>query len=169
MRAWIGLLASLLLGACSTIIEGSSQQIAVNTDPPGATCGLYREGVQIATVLTTPGSALIKKSKQHISVLCIKPGYQQAGMTNRSDMAAASFGNIILGGLVGVIIDSSTGADNKYEGSVSIMLKPDAPDIPTSPTALPARFAVPEKTPAAELTPSKAPEPSAPENVPVRP
>ena len=69
----------LALSACASIIEGTTQQIVVNTNPPGADCGLYREeGVRIAAIQKTPGKALIEKTKNDIWIVCVKPGYQQA-------------------------------------------------------------------------------------------
>lgn len=66
MRFLLVLAACLLSGACSTIIEGRSQQIMVNTNPQGADCGLYRQGVRIATVQNAPGSTLVEKTKHDI-------------------------------------------------------------------------------------------------------
>ena len=52
------LAAALLgsLGACSTIVEGTSQTIQINTIPSEAKCDLFREGAVIGTVASTPGS-----------------------------------------------------------------------------------------------------------------
>lgn len=55
---------------------------------------------------------------------------------NHSGVAASSFGNIVLGGGVGAIIDSASGADNKYTPDVNITL-PLARD-PSSNPELPA-------------------------------
>ena len=38
-------------------------------------------------------------------------------MTVESDVAAMTFGNIILGGGIGVVIDAASGASNKYSPS----------------------------------------------------
>jgi hypothetical protein len=72
---------SCALGGCSSVIEGTSQEILVNTNPVGADCQLVREGNVIARVATTPGG-------------------------------------------VGWAIDSSSGADNKYDGVVNLTLVP---------------------------------------------
>ncbi|WP_439816172.1 hypothetical protein [Zavarzinia sp. CC-PAN008] len=118
----LGLIAAL--GGCSSIIEGRSQQIQVNTNPPGAMCRLDREGQTIATISPTPGSAYIEKTKHDITVVCDKEGYQQATYLNHSGAAGATFGNIVLGGGIGWAIDSATGSDNKYDGVVNITLPP---------------------------------------------
>lgn len=136
MRALIFLLGAGLLAGCSSIVEGTSQQIMVNANPPGAECGLYREGMRIATV-QSPGIALVQKTKHPIWVVCVKPGYEQATYFNRSGAAGATAGNIILGGGIGWAIDSATGADNKYDSPVNITMVPAQGATPLS---LPAAF-----------------------------
>lgn len=140
VRGSIYLLAVAGLGGCSSIIEGTSQQIMVNTNPNGADCALYREGARIGTIQNTPGSGLVNKTKHDIWIVCIKEGYQQATYYNHSGAAGATFGNIILGGGIGWAIDSASGADNKYDSPVNISLVPIQPDGPMGPVSLPATF-----------------------------
>lgn len=116
------LLAALALSACSSIIEGTSQEITVNTNPSGANCSLQREGVSIARIDPTPGSATIKKTKYDITIICNKHGFEQATYLDHSGAAGATVGNIILGGGIGWAIDSASGADNKYDTPVNITM-----------------------------------------------
>lgn len=140
MRVIAAIGACALLGACSSIIEGRSQQILVNTNPPGADCGLYRQNIRIATVQNAPGSALIEKTKHDIWVACVKQGYQMATYYNHSSAAGATLGNILLGGGIGWAIDSASGADNKYDSPVNMTLVPNVPGQPEGPTTLPPTF-----------------------------
>jgi hypothetical protein len=163
MSRWHCFLIPLLLGGCATIIEGSSQQILVSTDPSGAECGLYREGVRIGTISSTPGSVLIKKTKQDIAMLCIKPGYEKASLVNRADVAGWAAGNILfglLGGGIGIIVDAASGSGNKYDGAVKIALTPAAPDVSPEFSALPATYDMPVAVamPPAQPAPASAPE-----------
>ena len=127
----LGALA-LATGACSTIIEGTSQNISVSTQPPEASCELVRDGVVIGVIRSTPGSVKIEKNKQNIIVTCKKAGYKDGVYRNESDFAGATAGNILLGGIIGVGIDAATGAANKYDGDVAIVLEPSA-DTDTKP------------------------------------
>ncbi len=111
-----------MLSACSSIIEGTSQEITVNTNPPGADCSLNRQGISIARVNPTPGAATIKKTKYDITIVCNKKGYEEATYLNHSGSAGATFGNIVLGGGIGWAVDSAAGADNKYDSPVNISL-----------------------------------------------
>lgn len=115
----------LLLSGCSSIIEGTSQEIQINTNPSGADCSLSREGEVIGRVSDTPGGITIKKTKYDIRIACSKRGYQEATFLDHSGAAGATFGNIILGGGIGWAIDSASGADNKYDTPVNITLVPN--------------------------------------------
>jgi len=129
---------SLALAGCSFLTEGVRQNISVNTTPAGADCTFIRGGQKIAEINPTPGSAIIRKAKFDITVECEKEGYQKATMLNKSDVAAASFGNILIGGVAGVITDVATGASNKYDPKMDITLQPVAQ--PTA-AATPAEMA----------------------------
>jgi hypothetical protein len=130
------LILSISLSACSSIIEGTSQEILVNTNPAGADCSLMREGVSIARVNPTPGAATIKKTKHDITIECTKSGYSDVAYLNHSDVAGATVGNVLLGGGIGWAIDSASGADNKYESPVNITLVPEVA-VSSADTALP--------------------------------
>ena len=119
------LAAAAKLSACSSIIEGTSQEIAVNTNPPGAMCRFEREGTVIATIPVTPAATTIKKTKHDITSL--REGGTSDGDLHEhrmspappsatSSSAAASAGRSI-----------PHGADNKYTSPVNITLVPQAP------------------------------------------
>jgi hypothetical protein len=112
----------ITLSGCSSIIEGRSQEITINTNPPDAICTLARNGTPIGSVTPTPGSIYIEKTKYDIMITCKKPGYEDATYMNKSGAAGATVGNIVLGGGIGWAIDSATGADNKYDSPVNITL-----------------------------------------------
>src|SRR6185503_14258047 len=106
--------AALALGGCATIVEGTSQTVAIATQPPGASCTVSRQGAQISAVLSTPGSVKIDKSKNDITVTCSKEGFETTSVNYASSFNGATFGNIILGGAVGAVVDASTGANYNY-------------------------------------------------------
>ena len=116
----------LLLAGCSSIIEGTTQEVFVNTNPSGAACDFLREGRRIGRVDPTPGAATIKKTKHDIVIECTLTDYEKTTYHNKSDAAQATFGNIVLGGAVGWAIDSASGADNKYTSPVNITMLPES-------------------------------------------
>ena len=120
-----------VLSGCSTIIEGTSQDISVNTEPPGADCMLNREGGMIARVNPTPGVANVKRTKYDITIVCKKDGYAEATYLNHSGIESQAAGAIVVGvfslglGLISWGVDSASGADNKYTSPVKITLQPE--------------------------------------------
>ena len=128
MRAICGAAMLALLGGCATIIEGSDQSIMISTNPTAATCILERDGVTIATVSPTPGTASVTKSRDPIAVRCNKDGFDEGVSALSSDFEGMTFGNILFGGLVGVAVDAGSGAMNKYPETISVVLPPKSFD-----------------------------------------
>jgi hypothetical protein len=70
----------------------------------------------------------VGKASGAISVLCRREGYQDTIGTVGSEFQPATFGNIILGGVIGVVVDAASGALSKYPASVTFTLLPIAFD-----------------------------------------
>jgi hypothetical protein len=160
----LGLAAALAavgfcLSGCATIFEGTSQEITVVTNPPGASCVFEREGKTVANILNTPAATTVRKTKYDITIKCDKPGFQQAQYLNHSGTSAAIAGNvaadILLTAGISSIVDSANGADNKYDSAVNITLvplmsaTPSSSPIPANSPPTPAPTPVPAATPAA--------------------
>jgi hypothetical protein len=137
-------LAMISLTGCSSIIEGTSQEILINTNPSSADCSLNREGVSIARVNPTPGAATIKKTKYDITVVCNKDGFEEATYINHSGTAGATFGNIVAGGLIGWAVDSASGADNKYDSPVNLTMVPKTALSQPQPQPTPPQAGAPQ-------------------------
>lgn len=116
--------AALLVG-CATIIEGTDQTVTVTTTPSGAICEFKRGGQTVAVVNPTPGSAMVDKSKEDISVTCNKDGYHGGGASLTSEFQGMTFGNILFGGIIGVAIDAGSGAMHEYKPSIHVTLIPE--------------------------------------------
>lgn len=122
MRTFYPVILLFVLPACSSIVEGRSQQITVNTSPSGANCTLKRQDQVIGSIPSTPGTATIEKTKDDLTIACGKPGYETTTYLNHSGAAGATWGNIVAGGGIGWAVDSATGADNKYDSTVNMTL-----------------------------------------------
>src|SRR5262249_25178223 len=114
----------LPLAGCATIVEGGGQSVTVATDPAGALCNVDRAGTHIGTVANTPGSLRVDKSKNDLSVSCSKGGYQSASVNQSPKFVGTTFGNILIGGLVGVVVDAASGANFEYPAEVRLSLAP---------------------------------------------
>jgi hypothetical protein len=118
-------IAALLSSGCAAIVKGSTQDLTINTDPTGANCDLSRSGIVIATVNPTPGLVQIKKDKNDIEVKCKKSGYAETSGNIPSNFEGWTVGNILIGGFIGIAIDYSSGALNKYEPELLVKLTPE--------------------------------------------
>jgi hypothetical protein len=121
---WVGLAA--VASGCASIVEGTDQSVTVQTSPSGASCELKRDGQVIGVVNPTPGTVTVDKSKDDISVICKKDGYQDASGAFSSDFQGMTFGNILFGGLIGVAVDASSGAMHEYPASVTVAMAPNS-------------------------------------------
>lgn len=134
--------AGIALSGCATVFEGTSQQITVVSNPSGASCVFERQGLQVGTIVSTPGTAKIRKSKYDITIKCDKPGYQEATYLNHSGTTATIAANvaadIVLTAGLSSIVDSADGADNKYDSAVNVTLLPLQASASTATTAAPA-------------------------------
>jgi hypothetical protein len=128
------LVFAAVLPACATVVEGTSDTVTVSTTPAGATCTIDRNGERVGAVPITPGSVRIDKSRHDLTVTCTKEGYQTASVTTSPTFTGTTFGNILVGGLVGVAVDIASGANNRYPSEVRLELaenpRPAAPPPP---------------------------------------
>jgi hypothetical protein len=121
-----GLLLSLVMmtTGCATLTKGTSQAVTVDTDPSGAICTLTRDAKPLAIVNPTPGSVPVEKAQGTISVACTKQGFLEAAGNLASEFQAMTFGNILFGGVVGIVVDAASGAMHRYPDRVTITLIP---------------------------------------------
>ena len=116
------LLPVLLLPACATVVNGTRQSVTVETLPAGASCAVDRAGMRVGAVPQTPGSLVVDKSRHDLTVTCSKPGFQTTAVTQASSFNGWTFGNVLIGGAVGVVVDAATGANFDYPRSTRLAL-----------------------------------------------
>jgi hypothetical protein len=133
------LLLALSLPACATVTTGTTATISVVTDPPGAACTLTRGGDVVGIVNPTPGSVTVSKSVRAIDVRCNRSGHSEATAAIGAEFQPMTVGNILIGGLVGIVVDAASGAAGTYPGSVTVVL-------PRQDGAGPERSATPPRT-----------------------
>ncbi len=119
------LIALFLTSACSTVMEGSNQKIAVNSVPEGASCILKANDEVVGEVSQTPATVIVAKSKYDIVVECTKDGYLKGKNKNHSDYAISGITNAVFGqfGVMGSMVDNASGAGNKYDSKVFVELE----------------------------------------------
>lgn len=129
MRAILILAVAMLgglAGGCATVTTGTDQSVTILTEPAGASCKMQRAGATIGFVNPTPGSFQITKSKDDVLVVCEKPDHESASLPLGSEFQGMTIGNVILGGVVGVIVDAGSGAMHRYPSEITLLLPPKA-------------------------------------------
>jgi len=165
--------ASLTSG-CASVTGNTTQNVTVNTrefsggEVRGAVCDLSNSKGRWQ--ITTPGSTTINRSNDNMQVLCKKDGFEVGVSSVSSTVKAEMFGNIILGGGIGVIIDHSTGSGYEYPEFMQVFMRAlSRPQLPAQSDLPPTASAVrlPSETAAASQV-AAVQQPSRPGPVPTR-
>lgn len=124
------LLTMTLLSAagCATIAAGTTQSIMVDTfNAQGATCkGVDKRGREYYWA-NTPSSTTVQKGDGPMTITCEKKGFKKTVHTIDETVTGATFGNIVAGGVVGFLVDATSGAAQEYPTMVKFPLQPEDP------------------------------------------
>lgn len=102
--ASLALVATTLVGSgCGTIIQGTSQEVSVSSNPSGAAISI--NGQQMGT---TPASLNLSRKDRHTVRLDLS-GYQPYEMALSRGVSGWVWGNIVFGGIPGLAIDAISG------------------------------------------------------------
>ena len=110
---------------CASITGSTGQSITVATKAKGkpvigANCELVNSRGK--WTLTTPNTTEIRRSNEDLIVICQKSGYEPGRAVVVSDTKAAMFGNILLGGGIGALLDHNSGVAYEYPPLVDILM-----------------------------------------------
>lgn len=116
------ILAAGLLNSCASVINGRTQDIGISSNPAGATIKV--DGI---TKGMTPCNLLLKRNESH-TVTIEKEGYHPASATLTKSCSGWVWGNVLIGGLVGLGVDAITGGMWTLEPeNVQVNLSPIMP------------------------------------------
>lgn len=88
---------------CATIVNGRTQKVTVQTEPSGATASVAGVGS-----FTTPAVIPLDRDTDHV-ITFTKAGFHDRSVTLKRRLSGWAFGNIIFGGIIGIVIDAATG------------------------------------------------------------
>ena len=98
---------SVGLSGCATIMHGPNQTFELGSDPQGATVKLSNG----ATCVTPCQMELPRRHDLRADFM--REGFRPVYVLVQSKMGGATFGNLLAGGIIGAVVDSSNGASNK--------------------------------------------------------
>lgn len=124
-------LSLALLTGCSSIVSRSDYAVSINSVPDGANYVITnRAGIQVHSGLT-PSTVTLKSSSgffkgETYNIALKRDGYADQTFTLASTVDGWYFGNILFGGLIGMlIVDPATGAMYTLPTVVSVPMDPN--------------------------------------------
>jgi hypothetical protein len=119
-------LAPFAFTGCATIMNGETQNVLVQTQTlegkpvAQAQCSLKND--KGSWKAESPATVQVRKSAQDLMVECQKDGMDMGFVRAISRVHASIFGNALLGGGVGAIIDHTKGTAYDYPSQLSVKM-----------------------------------------------
>lgn len=114
---------SLALGGCATVMNGTNVDYTSETKPDGALVK-FTDGTECKTPCTRE---LKRKSDQRADISLA--GYKPTYVLIQSKLGGSAFGNILLGGGIGAVVDGTNGSSNRlYPRPLIVQLAPEGSD-----------------------------------------
>ena len=98
---------SLGLSGCATVMHGANQTYLIDTDPVGAKVKLSN-----GSTCVTPCKLELPRRYDFRADLALD-GYRPVYVLVHSKTGGATFGNLLAGGIIGAVVDSSNGASKQ--------------------------------------------------------
>jgi len=114
-----------LAGGCASIVNGTTQVVSVEAHQneqrvEGARCEMVNS--KGTYHVSTPGTAIINRAYGDLSVRCDKDGLPTGSATVSSATKGMVFGNALFGGLIGVAVDTTSGAAYDYPELIRVAM-----------------------------------------------
>lgn len=126
----VSLLAALAICSvatgCASVTGSKMQPLSVQTvqdnkEVAGIGCTLTNDAGK--WFVTTPGSVTVQKSTGDLAVDCGKDGAVAGHEVAVSKANGGAWGNILLGGPIGYVVDRTSGAGFDYPQTITVVLR----------------------------------------------
>ena len=126
VRSIIGVFLALILMLghfnCATIVHGTKQDISIKSAPAQAEVIIKTKGGDVVFKGKTPATAKLQRKNEY-DVFIRLEGYKETKVHISKSFDALYLGNLVCGGVVGLLIDAMNGAMNKLEpGEINVTL-----------------------------------------------
>jgi len=113
-------MAAFTLSGCATVVNGTHQDLVLTTIPDGSTMT-----VTGGESCTSPFKIKLKR-RNPVRVDIAHAGFKPTYVLVRSKAGGATVGNVLAGGLIGIVVDSSNGSNNFLSPNpVKVKLAPE--------------------------------------------
>lgn len=119
LSAYLVFILLLVQTGCASIVSGREQTVSIRSNPAGA-------DVEIDGMSTgkTPLTTDLKRKKRH-QIKIKKDGYLEESRVTKKGFNWWHLGNVLIGGIIGIIIDFATGAVYDVDpDEINVSLKP---------------------------------------------
>jgi len=117
-KALVAALVLLMSSGCATVLKDDTQPLKIETfndqgeEVEGARCLIETPSGTRST--SSPRQILVERDSGDLHVTCQKKGYPKAEGRLVSAVSGAMFGNILLGGVIGAVVDHVDGQGYSY-------------------------------------------------------
>ena len=129
-RLVFSITAFLFLSGCASITGTTNQSVSVQArgnngkEVKEASCDLINK--RGTWFITTPGTVQIQRSNDDLQVTCRKEGFDNGRASVVSDTKGSMFGNILLGGGIGAVVDHNNGSAYEYPSFIQVTMGIDS-------------------------------------------
>ena len=114
----------VLLPACATIMTGTTDDVTLTSEPSGASVRIEPDPKE----LQTPATLTLRRRDGPFLLSFELEGYESQRAYIRSKPNGWLWANILLGGVVGIVVDWSTGAVTRLDPTeVHLVFQPAQP------------------------------------------
>ncbi|PSJ43112.1 hypothetical protein C7I55_01625 [Sphingomonas deserti] len=115
--------AAVNLGGCATVVNGTKTDYKTQTRPEGASVRFSN-----GKTCTTPCEIELRR-KDDLRADITLAGHKPTYVLIQSKLGGSTFGNILLGGGVGAVVDGANGASNRlHPAPLIVRLAPEGSD-----------------------------------------
>lgn len=128
-RPLLPLFLLLILQGCASVTGTPNQSVSVQArasngkEVKEAACDLINK--RGTWFITTPGTVQIHRSNDDLQVTCRKDGFENGRASVVSDTKGSMFGNILLGGGIGAVVDHNNGSAYEYPSFIQVIMGTD--------------------------------------------
>jgi hypothetical protein len=118
------------LSGCESVTGTPNQNVSVQTRSSNgkeikeAACDLINK--RGTWFITTPGTVQIHRSNDDLQVTCRKEGFDNGRASVVLDTKGSMFGNILLGGGIGAVVDHNNGSAYEYLSFIQVTMGIDS-------------------------------------------
>ena len=113
--------AASALSGCASIVEGTTQEIFISLTPESAACDGYRDEMIVGSYAPATKSMKVSKSRNDLVIRCKAPGYRDKDVRLVSEASGWGVAGALT--LDFGLVDYATGALNKYDASIQIVME----------------------------------------------